>query len=129
MNMWITILSSFMLACACGNYAKSKGKNPTYWFVAGALFGLFALLALFFVSRQRSSVKRVKVPPATPFEPRVPSQKEKFWYVLDEDKKQLGPMSFIALKGAWEKGSVKMATFVWNEEMEEWKPLQEVVQL
>ena len=38
-----------IVAILCGFLAPSKGRNSGAWFVAGLLFGIFALAALAFV--------------------------------------------------------------------------------
>jgi len=50
---------------------------------------------------------------------------DKLWYYLDESNNQCGPMTLDALRNEWMEGKVKNTTFVWNEELPEWKPLQE----
>lgn len=64
-----------------------------------------------------------------PIEPLVTilGPKDKFWYYLDIGHQQQGPMSHDALISAWKKGVVNLNTFVWNEELTEWKPFQEFV--
>lgn len=129
MQIWLTVLSvilSFLLACQCGRYAKRKGRDPSVWFMAGAFFGLFALLLLLLLPQKRA-VAPVVALPQEPFLALSDHHIDKFWYFLDENQKQYGPMSFTALKAAWHKGSIQSKTFVWNEEMEEWKPLSEAV--
>jgi len=133
MQIWLSILSiiiSFFLACQCGHCAKRKGRDATVWFMAGAFFGIFALLILLFLpARKLNKIVAAPIAPDTPFEALSTLHTEKFWYFLDEHKTQYGPMSFTALKSAWNKGTIREKTFVWNEEMENWKPLKEVVRL
>ncbi len=133
MQIWLTILSlviSFLLGCQCSHLAKRKGRDPTVWFMVGAFFGIFGLLVILFLPA-RKSIKLLTVPtvPEPPFEALSLLHAEKFWYFLDEKKTQYGPMSFSALKTAWNKGTIQEKTFVWNEEMDNWKPLKEVVRL
>ena len=40
---------------------------------------------------------------------------------------QQGPMSHDALTAAWREGKLNLSTYVWNEELPEWKPLEEFV--
>ena len=128
--MWFSIISivvSFLLGCQCRHLAMKKGRDQTVWFMAGVFFGIFALLIILFLPA------RVKVATTLPIEPSFEAlsslHAEKFWYFLDETKQQYGPMSFSALKAAWKEGTVRKKTFVWNEEMENWKPLEEVIKL
>ena len=128
--MWFSVISiivSFLLGCQCRYLAQKKGRDQTIWFMAGAFFGIFALLVILFLPAR---IKVVTVLPAEPpFEAISSLHAEKFWYFLDETKNQNGPMSFSALKSAWNKGTIRKKTFVWNEEMENWKHLEEVIKL
>jgi hypothetical protein len=54
---------------------------------------------------------------------------QKLWYYLDPSQNQLGPMSHHALTNAWKEGKVTPATYVWHEELPEWKPLQEFIKV
>lgn len=132
MQVWFSIISivvSFLLGCQCRYLAQQKRRDPTVWFMAGAFFGIFALLIILFLPA-RNPIKMASAPAAVPpFEAISSVHAEKFWYFLDEKKTQFGPMSFSALKTAWDKGTIREKTFVWNEEMENWKPLNEVVKL
>ncbi len=130
MQIWLTVFSivlSFLLACQCSRYAKRKGRDSSVWFMAGAFFGLFALLLLLLLPAKKAPVPVAPPAPKEPFLALSDHHVDKFWYFLDENKKQYGPMSFTALKSAWNTGSIQSKTFVWNEEMEEWKPLSEAV--
>jgi hypothetical protein len=99
--------------------ARRRGKNPYFWFFIGMLLGVMGLLILIFLSkRSTSTVKKDPIPTldVTP----EPTQ-EKFWYYLDPEDKQFGPMSFSSLEKAYETGLVKEETYVWNEDLEDWK--------
>jgi hypothetical protein len=128
MQVWISIIFSLIFAWCCSNHARRLGKNPIIWLVLGALFGIFAFLALVFIGL-RKPVK--KTAPAAPLVPTPvalsPSHAEKFWYYLNNNKEQFGPMSFQGLGKAWKEGAVSETTFVWNEEMENWQHFKDVV--
>lgn len=132
MQMIMSIVFSLLLAWTCGHYAKRRGRNPTTWFVAGAFFGIFALIALFFFPTRKSNTKPVSAEPIVKgpsLTATCPVQAQRLWYYLNDSKEQFGPMSFNALSKAWLDGSVREQTFVWNEEMENWQPLKEVITL
>lgn len=129
MQMMMSIAFSLLLAWSCGHYAKRRGRNPTTWFVAGAFFGILALIALFIFPVRKPNEKPIATQPIdkTPsLTATCPIQAQKLWYYLNDNKEQFGPMSFNALSKAWLDGSVQEQTFVWNEEMENWQPLKEV---
>lgn len=131
MQTLLSIALSLLLAWACAHCARGRGRNPTTWFIAGALFGIFALIALF-IFPARAKPTPVSVQPAAPLPPVLsvssPLYADKLWYYLDEKRQQCGPMSFDALSRAWNAGTVREQTFVWNEAMENWQHLKEVVQ-
>ena len=47
----------------------------------------------------------------------------KIWYYLSEDMTQSGPISTHALKQAWKDGTVTDTTYIWNEDLDDWKQL------
>jgi hypothetical protein len=133
-KMMQTILSialGLVLAWSCSHYAKQRGRNPVIWFFAGALFGILALITLFILPPRKAINKQVSDEPTAPKAPLLttisPLHVDKIWYYLDQQKKQLGPMSFDALNKAWNEGVVGEQTFVWNEAMENWQYFKDVI--
>lgn len=104
--------------------AKRTGRNPYLWFALGCFFGIFAILAVFFIK------KRVqKVGPTIPVTTETPTRKtlpSRLWYYLDQNTQQKGPIQTFALEHAWEEGQILPSTYVWHEGMENWKTWQEV---
>lgn len=129
MYYFYSFLLSIFNACLCAHFAKKKGRNALLWFMGGAFFGLFALLALFFFPKQRTAALKTGAlsAPAKLLKALSAEQASKFWYYLDEEKKQFGPMSFEALTKAWNEGKIEAHTLLWNEDLEGWKRLDEVV--
>ena len=54
------------------------------------------------------------------FETDENSDKEKFWYYLDADSKQEGPMSYDGLLRNYSEGLISQETHVWNENFDAW---------
>ncbi len=134
MQLLFTFIVGLFIAYACSHYAKKRGRNPLHWFIGGALFGIFALITLFLLPNRhrikpyQATVPKVEKVPSVPLlKVLVETQAKKPWYYLDQDKKQYGPMSFEALRNALEEGKLHFNTYVWNEELEEWKRLKELV--
>jgi hypothetical protein len=126
--MLLLILVSWtILGFISANIAKKRGRNPIFWFFMVILIGAFAPLL---VSVLGSKAKRSSLEPpiverkAIPSFP--PSLCQKLWYYLDQEDKHQGPMSFPALKGLFEEGKIHLNTYIWNEEMENWKEIQEI---
>jgi GYF domain 2 len=127
MHYFYSILIGLLSAFLCARYAKKRGRHPVHWFVWGALFGLFALLVLFLLPpkkmAQAASTQPIPVPVLQVLDP---MQACKLWYYLDGERQQYGPMSFDGLNRAWKDGKVHVQSFVWNDELENWKRLEEV---
>ncbi len=63
--------------------------------------------------------------PASPA-PVIPHVSKKEWYYLDAANKAIGPITEEKLKSIFDEGKISPTTYLWNEEMEDWKPLQEL---
>ncbi len=112
--------------------AKKRGKNPYLWFGLGAILGVLGFFLLFFMPSKKKMAERKKSvqddSETIDITPDVsPTQFEKLWYYLAPGNEQHGPMSFDALKRAFSAGDVTDTTYVWNEEMEEWKRFGELL--
>jgi len=118
---WVTMgsLSAYL--------AHKRGKNPLLWFFIGLLLGILGVFFIFFLPLKKRGTQRqdcssdkgatIAIAPALPS-----SYLQKLWYYLAPDREQHGPMSFEALKRAFQEGRINSRTYVWNEEMEGWKP-------
>ncbi len=104
------------------------------WFALGAILGLIAIITLYILPVKaialpatgasiisQSMEKEMIIGAADDINSRPP---EILWYYLDKEEKQFGPMSFHALQSAWDDDQIIGSTFVWNEEMENWKTLE-----
>lgn len=103
--------------------AYRRGKSPYLWFFIGFFFGALGILFIFFSPKP----KPVPAEEPAPIIPTIQGPKDKFWYYLDALHQQQGPMSHDALTAAWREGKLNLSTYVWNEELPEWKPLEEFV--
>lgn len=100
--------------------AFKQGKNPYLWFAIGFFFGVLGVFAMFFASSKKKPIPA----PKQPFF-RLEGPNDKFWYYLDPSHTQQGPMSKDAITIAWKAGKISPSTFIWHEELSEWKPLKE----
>lgn len=107
-------------------FAYKRGRNPYKWFFIGFFFGLLGLFAavLFLPSSKKKIPASIAV--IKP-QPRILGPSDKFWYYLDPQHKQVGPISYSALSDFLKKGSILPTTYVWNEDMDDWKILKELV--
>lgn len=111
---------------------KRRGKNPYLWFAIGSFFGIFGIFFLFLMPKPKKVLQGA--PQTTKDEgitiditPEVdPTELEKPWYYLADENKQHGPMSFDALKRSFREGKISDGTYVWNEQMDEWRRFGEL---
>jgi hypothetical protein len=99
--------------------AHKRGRNPLLWFAIGTLFGIFGVFALFFAPTQKKK-------PAAPVWV-IDGPKDKFWYYVDPNRATQGPISHDALTLAWKEGKITPATFVWHEDLTDWKLLKDTL--
>ena len=131
----LLFVSSIVTGMTCAWLAKKRGYDPSPWFLVGAFLGVIGVCLVFLApikkkKRQRNArtTRRAPVQRTAVKELRVPSSMaEKFWYYLDTEHQQNGPVSFDALKRNWKEGKITFKTLVWNEEIDNWKPLNELV--
>ncbi len=112
--------------------ARKRGKNPYLWFFLGTVFGVFGVLFLFFAPQPPGAAKAAPNRDTTPtidITPKVSdSDKEKFWYYLDPDEIQQGPMSYEGLLRNYREGIISKNTHVWNENYDAWKRLSDLLE-
>jgi hypothetical protein len=115
--------SLLIAACIIGALsaliAYKRGRNPYLWFFIGFFFGMLGVFALFF-SGGKKQEKKIPI-----FSIRGP--KDKFWYYLQGNTEQMGPVSHEAITKAWKEGKIDSSTLIWHEELDSWKPLKELI--
>jgi drug/metabolite transporter (DMT)-like permease len=107
--------------------AYRRERKPILWFCIGFFFGLLGLLFFFFVPRKKKPIPAAPLKPQP--QPYVFGPSDKYWYFLDRAQAQVGPMSYTALSNHWKQGEIKPDTFVWHEDLADWKPLQELIRV
>ncbi len=103
--------------------AYKRERNPYLWFVLGFVFGIMGIFAIFFFPKKKMPEAPIRQEPILS----IHGPTDKFWYYLDLSHESQGPMSHDALTKAWKEGKVNPSTYVWHEEMPDWKPLKEVL--
>lgn len=122
MNAPLILFSSLAVGSISAYIAWRRERNPYIWFVVGFIFGLLGVLAIFIIPHR----KKVLVARPAP-QPYIEGPLDRYWYYLDEERQQQGPMSHGALTQAWQNGNIGSGTFIWHEELSTWKPLQELI--
>ena len=143
-DMLMSLVVLLIIASLTAYYANRKGRNPLKWFFLGVLLGIFAPLILLFLSEFKgNSDKEVEEPtmtisnpsPSLAGEVEVSSQYEageeenKLWYYLDEAHEQMGPVSVVALRELWSRGSLRLDSYVWSTGMEQWERVEDLPEL
>lgn len=121
--MFLTFMVWVLFGIACAYYAKERGRNPTTWFCLGLMLGIIGLIVLFILPSQKAIKKPGLAAPVL----KIPEKLQKLWYYLDGNNQQFGPMSFIALKKARDEGKISSLSYVWNEEMDNWRKYEEAI--
>lgn len=118
----IQIISAVIFGMIAAYLAHRNKKNPYIWFFVGFFFGLIGLFFLFFLPKIK---KQQQHPDPGPLF-RGPS--DKLWFYLDPTHEQVGPVSFKAITEALIKGTISKSTYVWHEDLSEWKRVKEFIQ-
>lgn len=133
MYLLFCLISWTLIGYLCYQIAQNRGRNPMIWFALGTILGLIAVIILYILPPKAATAsagilsekqKQDNTPPYLPCEDVATRPPEALWYYLDKENNQYGPISFNALKSAWNCDEIDPSTYVWNENMEEWKKLE-----
>ncbi len=120
MQNLITVIIGVVCGLSCGFYAYRNKKNPYLWFFIGLMCGVLGLLFLIFFPFKKKQTEPVLAQPV-PY-----SYSGKLWHYLDPANTCLGPMSEQKLHDEFKKGIITSSTYLWNQEMDEWKTLEQL---
>ncbi|CCB89710.1 DUF4339 domain-containing protein [Simkania negevensis] len=142
MFSYLSLFFLLIIGAVCAYNAKLRGRSPIAWFAIGLFLGAIGLLILYLLPPKREPLSSVAtsssakpMPEITPqVTPSLAQQTpaatpQKLWYYLDEDNERHGPMSFDRLKSAWIEDQVTRETYLWNEDMEDWKVVKDLPDL
>lgn len=130
----------FIISALTSYYALQKGRNPVIWFVISLLIGFLAPVILYFLP---SVTDQDNPPNEMPGKGEIPAysgqlqvvsseelpSSEKLWYYLDENHRQYGPVSIIALKNLFDTAKLGLHSYVWSEGMEKWEQVGDLPEL
>ena len=118
----LTLCAALLTGCLGAFLAKRRGRNPYNWFFIGFFFGVLGTLTIFFAPNKKQLPAVATEPPL----PTIQGPLNKFWYYLDGSHNQIGPMSHQSLTTEWRQGKISATTYVWHEELPEWKLLKDL---
>jgi hypothetical protein len=122
MPTWPVVIGLFLNGLLSAYLAHKQKKNIYLWFSIGFGFGLLGIMALFFLHQQKKPIRKKGTNPIPLAS--IEGPKDKLWYYLDPTHNRKGPMSLEALTSEWRQGKVFSSTYVWNEELSDWKLLE-----
>ena len=122
----ILILVYTFLGLITAYYANKNRKNPYLWFSLVMLFGIGAIASLTYLIYKTKKRKSMLIQEAIS----ILNQQIKFsdsvlWYYLNNEEKEIGPMSTTKLYSLYKNKTISNSTYVWNQEFETWKLLKE----
>lgn len=118
-----------ILSFFCAHKAKLRGRNPFVWFAIGFTFGLLGLLILYLLPPLTSQSLPKVYSSIEPRQKPLFKSSQKLWYYLNSHNQRFGPMSLERLKEIWIENQIFKKTYVWNEEMKDWKLVEELPNL
>ena len=131
---FFTLIIWAICGSICAYFAQKQGRSPRKWFFIGMLLGLFGLLILFLMrpyenwrlkrQKGKQTEKKEESPAIQSLFTHAPP--DILWYYLDLEHQQQGPMSLNALENDWKAEKLRPSTWIWNEQLPDWKPLSEV---
>lgn len=120
------LCSSILHGLLCGYLAERRKCNPWIWFFIGMMCGICGLIALFVTTKKKPKVVPVKETITPAVDPKFYSTA---WYYVDNARNQQGPIDFSMLKKLIEEEEISKKDYIWCEEWDNWKALQEVPSL
>ena len=142
----IGLLIILLMGTLTAYIAWKRGRNPTFWFITGILFGWLGFLVVYFlpvqeeVLKQReeelSKIQKGEEPLSfetvelviEPVKNEAHFQQSS-WFYLNKEHKTLGPVLGSIIKELWNRQEIAPTTFVWKEGMQEWKRIKELSDL
>ncbi len=126
-NIVLPIFGLLFCAINSSKIAYKKNRDTETWFWLGLYFGIIALIIIYFL-KPLKIIKKTKNISINSLNNKFAVLKadNNYWYYLDNEKKQIGPMSLSKLYDSYLKGIVSSYTYVWNDTMDNWKKLIDV---
>ncbi|OGN62231.1 MAG: hypothetical protein A3F40_02565 [Chlamydiae bacterium RIFCSPHIGHO2_12_FULL_27_8] len=123
MQTVLMFISATIFGFFSAKIAKSKNRESFFWFNIGFFFGIVGLLIILFLKAKKSKLLIDKKNILTLLEI---AKDQNYWYYLDTNMKQIGPMSLKALFDKFKIGSISESGYVWNDTLEDWTYLKNI---
>lgn len=134
-------IGAVVMGGICAYTAKRRSKNPYTWFALGAIFGVFALIALVFFTQKTEEPEPIKTPDAplsmnsenvayqdsnafpTPTL-RVSRDTSLDWYFIDSQSQIQGPLKLTNLRKTLIEKKYDNETYIWCDEFPDWAQIK-----
>lgn len=107
--------------------AKRYQRNPFLWAILTLAFNCLPIFLLIWIEEKQKKKKSSPSPLRAPRLSPPPAESLVFWYYLDEKNCQQGPVPWDRIKRLWDEGILKAHSYVWNENLVEWKKAEEIL--
>lgn len=113
-----SIVMSTLMGLISGYIAYRQKKSPYIWFFVGFCLGFLGLCFLMLL-KPKKVIRKEKTIPV------LQGPSDKLWFYLDPTHQQVGPISYGAIAKAFTQGIISQNTYIWHEDLTEWKTLKE----
>lgn len=132
---------------ACAFVARMRGRGPFLWFLVGIFlnfFGLITLLSLpdlkgeeqkyVLLAKENKRLHEMlkNLQRGMGISEKIQKDFDFFsgscWYFIEGSKKA-GPVGYCKFKRLWLEGRITPDTLIWNETMDDWKTIREVLEV
>lgn len=127
--LFLAVLISLLMGLFAYQLAVERKQDPWLWIILAMLFGVLALLVLYFLKPKKILEKPIKEEFSLSEKLFFsnPSHHNQLWWAVDDQGNVLNAMSFKRLAGLVKEKKVKHSSYVWNETFSEWKMLSDLI--
>ncbi|MEX1013308.1 MAG: DUF4339 domain-containing protein [Waddliaceae bacterium] len=118
---WILLLLLTSIAFLASYLASKKGRNPYAWFAIGFLLGILGVLLLLLLPSLNEEDQNDE---DQDDEEEVLEEGNVYWYYLDSDHEEQGPISETALKEKIQARELLSSDYVWKQGLKEWEMIE-----
>ena len=129
MDILFSLIFGLIFGALSAYLAAKRGRRATLWFFIGLFAGLFGLLLVLILPASKEGPSQdalslwILRKGKKELLPRVSPYQNHQWYYVDEERKAIGPVSFLDLKDLYAKETLSDESLLWHEGAAEWQPL------